>query len=100
MRALEVLAKPALVPAPPMQPPGQAMPSIMQFLILPALARVRTFFAFGKAFCVFDVYGYVGVVFFQAVFDGSGYTACDGISSSCGGCGLGFFRGVLRRWMG
>ena len=43
LRALEVLAKPALVPAPPMQPPGQAMPSIMQFLILPALARVRTF---------------------------------------------------------
>lgn len=41
---------------------------------------------------MFDVYGYVGVVFFQAVFDGSGYTACDGISSSCCGCGLGFFR--------
>lgn len=41
---------------------------------------------------MFDVYGYIGVVFFQAVFDGSGYAACDGVSSSCCGCGLGFFR--------
>ena len=66
-------AKPALVPAPPMQPPGQAIPSIMQFLSFPAFARVRTFLTFGKAFCVFDVDWYIGIVFLQTVFDGSGY---------------------------
>ena len=41
---------------------------------------------------MFDVDWYIGIVFLQTVFDGSGYAACNGVASSCCGCGLGFFR--------
>lgn len=92
LRALEVLAKPGVGSgaADAASWAGHAFDhAVFDFA---GFGEGEDFFAFGKAFCVFDVYGYIGVVFFQAVFDGSGYAACDGVSSSCCGCGLGFFR--------
>ena len=59
---------------------------------LAGFCQSEDFFAFGKAFCVFDVDWYIGIVFLQTVFDGSSYAAGDGVASSCCGCGLGFFR--------
>ena len=44
---------------------------------------------------MFDVDWYIGIVFLQTVFDGSGYAACNGVAASCCGCGLGFFRELV-----
>ena len=66
---------------------------------LAGFCQSEDFFAFGKAFCVFDVDWYIGIVFLQTVFDGSSYAAGDGVASPAAVAAW-VSSGSSRRWMG